>query len=40
VAVSDQLAVHLSPEEQHAFLAGKVVYNCLLADLYPRSGAR
>jgi 4-hydroxy-3-polyprenylbenzoate decarboxylase len=33
--VSDQLAVYLSPEEQHSFLAGKVVYNCLLADLYP-----
>jgi 4-hydroxy-3-polyprenylbenzoate decarboxylase len=33
--VSDQLAVYLSPEEQHAFRAGKVVYNCLLADLYP-----
>jgi 4-hydroxy-3-polyprenylbenzoate decarboxylase len=33
--VSDQLAVYLSAAEQHAFLAGKVVYNCLLADLYP-----
>ncbi|MFD0636530.1 hypothetical protein ACFQ9X_38045 [Catenulispora yoronensis] len=35
-AVSDQLAVYLSPEEAHTFSAGKVVYNCLLADLYPR----
>jgi len=33
--VSDQLAVYLSPQEQHTFLAGKVIYNCLLADLYP-----
>jgi UbiD family decarboxylase len=33
--VSDQLAVYLSTEEQHAFRAGKVIYNCLLADLYP-----
>lgn len=33
--VSDQLAVYLSPEEQRSFLAGKVIYNCLLADLYP-----
>lgn len=34
-AVSDQLAVYLSPEESHSFMAGKVIYNCLLADLYP-----
>ncbi|MFF0456132.1 UbiD family decarboxylase [Nocardia africana] len=34
-AVSDQLAVYLSEEEAHSFKAGKVVYNCLLADLYP-----
>ncbi|MFI9510750.1 UbiD family decarboxylase [Nocardia sp. NPDC052566] len=34
--VSDQLAVYLSPEEQHTFMAGKVIYNCLLADLYPQ----
>lgn len=33
--VSDQLAVYLSPDEQHTFMAGKVIYNCLLADLYP-----
>lgn|GEM_PF-42195 len=33
--VSDQLAVYLSPEEQHTFMAGKVIFNCLLADLYP-----
>ena len=33
--VSDQLAVYLSIEEQHTFRAGKVIYNCLLADLYP-----
>lgn len=33
--VSDQLAVYLSKEEQTSFLAGKVIYNCLLADLYP-----
>ncbi|NUR95380.1 MAG: UbiD family decarboxylase [Kribbellaceae bacterium] len=35
-AVSDQLAVYLSPEEAHSFLAGKVIYNCLLADLFPQ----
>jgi UbiD family decarboxylase len=34
-AVSDQLAVYLSAEESHTFSAGKVIYNCLLADLYP-----
>jgi 4-hydroxy-3-polyprenylbenzoate decarboxylase len=34
-AVSDQLAVYLTPEESRTFLAGKVIYNCLLADLYP-----
>jgi UbiD family decarboxylase len=34
-AVSDQLAVYLSEEESRSFMAGKVVYNCLLADLYP-----
>ncbi|MEV5721600.1 UbiD family decarboxylase [Amycolatopsis mediterranei] len=33
--LSDQLAVYLSPEESRTFMAGKVVYNCLLADLYP-----
>jgi 4-hydroxy-3-polyprenylbenzoate decarboxylase len=33
--VSDQLAVYLSAEEQHTFRAGKVIYNCLLGDLYP-----
>ncbi|ACU72559.1 UbiD family decarboxylase [Catenulispora acidiphila DSM 44928] len=37
--VSDQLAVYLSPEEAHTFMAGKVIYNCLLADLFPE-GAR
>lgn len=35
-AVSDQLAVYLSPEESKTFSAGKVIYNCLLADLYPQ----
>ncbi|HEU5424728.1 MAG TPA: UbiD family decarboxylase [Nitrolancea sp.] len=34
-AVSDQLAVYLTQEESRAFMAGKVIYNCLLADLYP-----
>jgi UbiD family decarboxylase len=34
-AVSDQLAVYLTEEEARAFMAGKVIYNCLLADLYP-----
>jgi UbiD family decarboxylase len=33
--LSDQLAVYLSEEEQHTFQAGKVIYNCLLADLFP-----
>jgi len=33
--LSMQLAVYLSPEESHSFMAGKVIYNCLLADLYP-----
>ncbi|KAA2252417.1 UbiD family decarboxylase [Solihabitans fulvus] len=33
--VSDQLAVYLSEEESRTFMAGKVIYNCLLADLYP-----
>lgn len=37
--VSDQLAVYLSSEEQHTFRAGKVIYNCLLADLYPENQA-
>ncbi|MFJ9363811.1 UbiD family decarboxylase [Nocardia sp. NPDC101769] len=35
-AVSDQLAVYLSPEEAHSFMAGKVIYNCLLADHFPQ----
>ena len=34
-ALSDQLAVYLSEDEAHTFMAGKVIYNCLLADLYP-----
>ena len=34
--LSDQLAIYLSPEEQHSFKAGKVIYNCLLADLFPK----
>ncbi|MEY9877285.1 UbiD family decarboxylase [Streptacidiphilus sp. MAP12-33] len=34
-ALSMQLAVYLSEEESHTFRAGKVIYNCLLADLYP-----
>ncbi len=38
-AVSDQLSVYLSQEESRTFSAGKVIYNCLLADLYPE-GAR
>jgi len=33
--LSMQLAVYLSEEESHTFNAGKVIYNCLLADLYP-----
>jgi 4-hydroxy-3-polyprenylbenzoate decarboxylase len=37
--LSMQLAVYLSPEEARTFSAGKVIYNCLLADLYPQ-GAR
>ena len=32
---SDLLAIYPSPEEQHTFRAGKVIDNCLLADLYP-----
>jgi hypothetical protein len=35
-AVSDQLAVYLSDDEAHSFMAGKVIYNCLLADLFPQ----
>jgi UbiD family decarboxylase len=38
-ALSMQLAVYLTPEESRTFSAGKVIYNCLLADLYPE-GAR
>ncbi len=38
-AVSDQLAVYLSPEESRTFSAGKLIYSCLLADLYP-AGSR
>ena len=34
-ALSMQLAVYLTEEESHTFRAGKVIYNCLLADLYP-----
>lgn len=34
-AVTDQLAVYLSAEEAATFSAGKVIYNCLLADLFP-----
>ncbi|MFC1408058.1 UbiD family decarboxylase [Streptacidiphilus sp. N1-12] len=37
--LSMQLAVYLSEEESHTFKAGKVIYNCLLADLYP-AGSR
>ncbi|MEU6580871.1 UbiD family decarboxylase [Nocardia sp. NPDC046763] len=33
--LSDDLPVYLDDEEKHTFMAGKVVYNCLLADLYP-----
>jgi 4-hydroxy-3-polyprenylbenzoate decarboxylase len=33
--LSMQLAVYLSAEESRTFMAGKVIYNCLLADLYP-----
>ena len=32
---SDQLAIYLDEKEQHSFRAGKVIYNCLLADLFP-----
>jgi 3-polyprenyl-4-hydroxybenzoate decarboxylase len=38
-SVADALAVYLTPEEQNGMKAGKVIYNCLLADLYP-SGKR
>ncbi|MFJ4653336.1 UbiD family decarboxylase [Nocardia sp. NPDC088792] len=34
-ALSDPLAIYLSEEEKHSFRTGKVIYNCLLADLYP-----
>ncbi|MCU1643298.1 MAG: UbiD family decarboxylase [Nocardia sp.] len=34
-ALTDPLAIYLSEPEQHGFKAGKVIYNCLLADLYP-----
>ncbi len=33
--LSDQLAIYLNAEEQHSFKAGKAIYNCLLADLFP-----
>lgn len=33
--LSMQLAVYLSEQEAHTYSAGKVIYNCLLADLYP-----
>ena len=33
--LSMQLAVYLSETESHTFTAGKVIYNCLLADLFP-----
>lgn len=33
--LTDPLGIYLSAEEQHSFSAGKVIYNCLLADLYP-----
>ncbi|GAB2512844.1 UbiD family decarboxylase [Nocardia heshunensis] len=33
--LTDPLAIYLNAEEQHGFSAGKVIYNCLLADLYP-----
>ncbi|GAA1981977.1 UbiD family decarboxylase [Catenulispora subtropica] len=36
--LSMQLAVYLSNEESRSFRAGKVIYNCLLADLYPEGG--
>lgn len=35
---SDQLAVYLDAAEAHAFRAGKVIHNCLLADRYPADG--
>lgn len=38
-ALTDQLAVYLSAREASTFSAGKVIYNCLLADLYP-AGSR
>jgi 4-hydroxy-3-polyprenylbenzoate decarboxylase len=33
--LSDNLAIYLSEEEQHSYMAGKVIYNCLLGDLFP-----
>ncbi|MFE3724252.1 UbiD family decarboxylase [Nocardia sp. NPDC059154] len=33
--LTDPLGIYLSAEEQQGFSAGKVIYNCLLADLYP-----
>ncbi|MFE3258447.1 UbiD family decarboxylase domain-containing protein [Nocardia sp. NPDC059091] len=33
--LSDDLPVYLDDEEKHTYMAGKVIYNCLLADLYP-----
>jgi 4-hydroxy-3-polyprenylbenzoate decarboxylase len=29
------LSVYLDEQEQHTYRAGKVIYNCLLADLFP-----
>ncbi|MFJ4653333.1 UbiD family decarboxylase [Nocardia sp. NPDC088792] len=33
--LSDDLPIYLDEEEKHTYMAGKVIYNCLLADLYP-----
>jgi 3-polyprenyl-4-hydroxybenzoate decarboxylase len=33
--LTDPLTVYLNPEERHSFAAGKVIYNCLFADLFP-----
>lgn len=29
------LSVYLDEQEQHSYRAGKVIYNCLLADRFP-----
>ncbi|MEY9911278.1 UbiD family decarboxylase [Catenulispora sp. MAP12-49] len=34
--LTDPLTVYLNDEEKHSFAAGKVIYNCLFADLFPQ----